>query len=174
MSVPHIPQDLQHGARVVVETKYGPIKGGRTSNGAPVFLGASVKSKPRVEDPQPLSEGYRYDDKDYIYETKYCYQPDNRGMGAGCVFRFDRYGLSEPSDLFVNIVSPSSLFQVPGQDLYPRREVWVNIGYRLSVFGFLYEPKIDGNFGFKDQWLALQCDPTNVQLSGVWTIGRCQ
>lgn len=60
-----------------------------------------------------------------------------------------------------------------------RGEVWVNIGYRLSVFGFLAsdEPKIDGNFGFKDQWLALLWirdnikafggDPDNVQITGL-------
>jgi carboxylesterase type B len=38
--------------------------------------------------------------------------------------------------------------------------VWVNIGYRLSVFGYLAndEPhaSLDGNYGFKDQWLALE------------------
>lgn len=39
MSIPHIPQELQHGVRIVVETKYGPITGGRTTNGAAVFLG---------------------------------------------------------------------------------------------------------------------------------------
>lgn len=39
MSIPHIPQDLQSGVRVVVQTKYGPLRGGRTSNGAAVFLG---------------------------------------------------------------------------------------------------------------------------------------
>jgi hypothetical protein len=37
--VPHIPDELQKGVSVVVETKYGPVKGGRTTNGASVFLG---------------------------------------------------------------------------------------------------------------------------------------
>lgn len=88
MSIPHIPQDLQHGVHVVAETKYGPIRGGRTSNGAAVFLGTWVQNKARVSkpysaievpyalppvrftDPQRLPEGHRYEDKDYVYETK--------------------------------------------------------------------------------------------------------
>ena len=49
-----------------------------------------------------------------------------------------------------------------------RAEVWVNIGYRLSAFGFLAsdEPKIDGNFGFKDQWLALLWVRANIKAFG--------
>ena len=49
-----------------------------------------------------------------------------------------------------------------------RSEVWVNIGYRLSVFGFLAsdEPKVDGNFGFKDQWLALLWIRDNIKAFG--------
>ncbi|KAF8448767.1 Alpha/Beta hydrolase protein [Boletus edulis BED1] len=206
MSLPHIPQELQPGVRVVVETKYGPITGGRTSNGAAVFLEVPYALPPvRFTDPQSLPEGYRYEDRDYVYETKHCYQPANDGQGAG-VLAVDRKGHGEPSEdpLFVNIVSPSSFtheskfpvkvyihggflqFGSPhglsSQAQYvaqERSEVWVNIGYRLSVFGFLAcdEPKIDGNFGFKDQWLALQWiqehiegfggDPANVQLTGL-------
>jgi hypothetical protein len=41
--IPHIPDELQKGVSVVVETKYGPVKGGRTTNGASVFLGEVVK-----------------------------------------------------------------------------------------------------------------------------------
>lgn len=37
--IPHIPDDLQKGIRIVVETKYGSVKGGKTTNGAAVFLG---------------------------------------------------------------------------------------------------------------------------------------
>ena len=46
--------------------------------------------------------------------------------------------------------------------------MWVNIGYRLSAFGFLAcdEPKIDGNFGFKDQWLALEWIRDNIAVFG--------
>jgi len=44
----------------------------------------------------------------------------------------------------------------------------VNIGYRLSAFGFLAcdEPKISGNFGFKDQWLALEWVRDNIACFG--------
>ena len=67
----------------------------------------------------------------------------------------------------------------------------MNIGYRLSAFGFLAsdEPKIDGNCGFKDQWLALLWvrdnisafggNPDDVQISGLsagafsWLDGEC-
>ncbi|KAG9313242.1 Alpha/Beta hydrolase protein [Chiua virens] len=206
MSLPHIPQDLQQGVRVAVETKYGPVRGGRTNNGAAVFLEVPYALPPvRFTDPQPLPEGYLYEDKDYVYETKHCYQPANDGQGAGTL-SVDRKGFGEPSEdtLFVNIVSPSSFTRdskfpvkvyihggflqfgsphgLSAQAQYvaqERSEVWVNIGYRLSVFGFLAcdEPKIDGNFGFKDQWLALQWiqenieafggDPANVQLTGL-------
>jgi hypothetical protein len=41
--IPHIPDELQKGVSVVVQTKYGPVKGGRTTNGASVFLGEVVK-----------------------------------------------------------------------------------------------------------------------------------
>ena len=49
-----------------------------------------------------------------------------------------------------------------------RSEVWVNIGYRLSAFGFLAcdEPKISGNFGFKDQWLAMLWIRDNIASFG--------
>jgi hypothetical protein len=49
-----------------------------------------------------------------------------------------------------------------------RSEVWVNIGYRLSAFGFLAcdEPRISGNFGFKDQWLALEYIKANISAFG--------
>lgn len=40
--IPHIPDDLQEGIRIVVETKYGSVKGGKTTNGAAVFLGEVV------------------------------------------------------------------------------------------------------------------------------------
>ncbi|KAF9257137.1 carboxylesterase [Marasmius fiardii PR-910] len=57
--------------------------------------------------------------------------------------------------------------------------VRVNVGYRLSVFGFLAssEQGLTGNYGFKDLWVALQWvrdnispfggDPENVQITGL-------
>ncbi|KAG6889754.1 hypothetical protein C0995_014680 [Termitomyces sp. Mi166 len=60
-----------------------------------------------------------------------------------------------------------------------RSEVYVNIGYRLSAFGFLAsnKPLLRGNYGFKDQWLALEWiraniaafggNPDDIQISGL-------
>ncbi|KAH9916045.1 carboxylesterase [Fomitopsis serialis] len=194
----HLQEELTKSTeRITVHTQFGPVKGGRAANGAAVFLEIPYALPPgRFEDPIPLPTGYRYDDKEYIYESKYCAQPTNDGQGAG-IPREDRLGLGKPSEdpLFVNVVCPpntssSSKYPVKvyihggflqfgsphglsAQAPYvaaERSEVWVNIGYRLSVF-------VEGNFGFKDQWLALLWirdniakfggDPTNVQVTGL-------
>ena len=44
----------------------------------------------------------------------------------------------------------------------------MNIAYRLSVFGFLAsdKPRLDGNYGFKDQWLALEWVKDNISSFG--------
>lgn len=47
-----------------------------------------------------------------------------------------------------------------------RSEVWVNIGYRLSAFGFLASDKLSGNYGFKDQWVALEWIKANIAAFG--------
>src|ERR1700684_2255273 len=54
-------------------------------------------------------------------------------------------------------------------------EVWVNIGYRLSAFGFLasHKPKLTGNYGFKDQWLALQWIRENIESFGGAISSHC-
>lgn len=69
---------------------------------------------------------------------------------------------------FLQFGSPHGLSAQAQYVAEERSEVWVNIGYRLSVFGFLAcdEPKIDGNFGFKDQWLALQWIQENIEGFG--------
>ncbi|KZT66245.1 carboxylesterase [Daedalea quercina L-15889] len=203
----HLQDELTKSAeRIIVQTQFGLVKGGRAANGAAAFLEIPYALPPgRFEDPRPLPPGYQYEGKEYIYESKYAAQPSNDGQGAG-MSREDRLGLGKPSEdpLFVNIVCPpnfssSSKYPVKiyihggflqfgsphglsAQAPYvavERSEVWVNIGYRLSVFGFLAcdSPKIDGNFGFKDQWLALLWirdniekfggDPTNVQVTGL-------
>ncbi|OJT07523.1 hypothetical protein TRAPUB_1619 [Trametes pubescens] len=207
MSRVHLQEELaRSGAKVSVDTQYGSVRGRRAANGAAVFLEVPYALPPvRFADPVPLPADFRYEDKEYILESKYAVQPKNDGQAVGIPFE-DKVGLGQPSEdpLFVNIVAPPSF---PAQGNFPvkvyihggflqfgsphglsgqaqfvsaeRGEVWVNIGYRLSVFGFLAsdEPKIDGNFGFKDQWLALLWirdnikafggDPDNVQITGL-------
>ncbi|KAI8974859.1 carboxylesterase [Trametes punicea] len=207
MSRVHLQEELaRSNAKVTAETRHGPIHGRRAANGAAVFLEVPYALPPiRFQDAVPLPASYRYEEKEYILESKYAVQPKNDGQAAGIPVE-DKLGLGQPSEdpLFVNIVSPPSF---PAQGKLPvkvyihggflqfgsphglsgqaqfvsteRSEVWVNIGYRLSAFGFLAsdEPKIDGNFGFKDQWLALLWirdniqafggDPENVQITGL-------
>jgi len=42
------------------------------------------------------------------------------------------------------------------------------MGYRLSAFGFLASetPSLTGNYGFKDQWLALEWISANIEAFG--------
>ena len=54
MPIPHIPQDLQKGISVSVQTKYGLLKGSRTTNGAAVFLGNTLMSRPCLYLPDHL------------------------------------------------------------------------------------------------------------------------
>ncbi|KAI0353921.1 carboxylesterase [Trametes cingulata] len=207
MSRVHLQEELaRSNAKVTADTQYGPIHGRRAANGAAVFLEVPYALPPvRFQDPVPLSAGFRYEEKEYILESRYAAQPTNDGQAAGTPYE-DKVGLGQPSEdpLFVNIVAPpcfpaqgnflvkvymhggflqfGSPHGLSGQAQYvsaERSEVWVNIGYRLSAFGFLAsdEPKIDGNFGFKDQWLALLWirdnikafggDPDNVQVTGL-------
>ncbi|KAI0667255.1 carboxylesterase [Trametes maxima] len=207
MSRVHLHDELaRSNAKVTVETQYGPIHGRRASTGAAVFLEVPYALPPvRFQDPVPLPADFRYEDKEYVQESKYAAQPAVDGQSAGIPYE-DKVGLGQPNEdpLFVNIVSPPSF---PTQGNFPvkvyihggflqfgsphglsgqaqfvsaeRSEVWVNIGYRLAAFGFLAsdQPKIDGNFGFKDQWLALLWirdnieafggDPDNVQITGL-------
>lgn len=46
MSSIHLHEELaQTKDRVIVETRFGPVTGGRSKNGAVVFLGQSTKSQ---------------------------------------------------------------------------------------------------------------------------------
>ncbi|TEB33306.1 alpha/beta-hydrolase [Coprinellus micaceus] len=203
----HIQDELVASpARVAVQTRYGPVTGGKAKNGAIVFLEIPYALPPgRFEDPKPLPLGYRYEAKEYIFESAYGVQPLNDGQAAGIPFS-DKVGLGQPTEnpLFLNIFIPPAY---PPQKSFPvkvyihggflqfgsphslssqaqflaegRDEVWVNIGYRLSAFGFLASDKhgLSGNYGFKDQWLALEWvkdnvasfggDPTSIQISGL-------
>lgn len=69
---------------------------------------------------------------------------------------------------FLQFGSPHSLGAQAQYVAAERSEVWVNIGYRLSAFGFLAcdEPKISGNFGFKDQWSAMLWIRDNIASFG--------
>jgi hypothetical protein len=73
--------------KVVAQTKYGPVRGGRTYNGAAVLFGeygpwcTNVEpttqtleihyalSPRRFEDPQPLPPDHKYEDKEYTKES---------------------------------------------------------------------------------------------------------
>ncbi|KAJ8494392.1 hypothetical protein ONZ45_g13252 [Pleurotus djamor] len=164
----------------VAKTQYGPIQGGRAANGAAVFLEVPYALPPkRFADPEPLPTHFRYEAKQYTTEASYAVQPTNDGQAQGTPFE-DKVGLGKPTEnpLFVNIVAPPAF---PSGRKFPVKvyihggflqfgsphglksqaqyiaaensEVWVNIGYRLSAFGFLASdtPKLNGNYGFKDQ-----------------------
>ncbi|KZT21067.1 alpha/beta-hydrolase [Neolentinus lepideus HHB14362 ss-1] len=205
--IKHLHDELaENPARVTVETKYGPITGGRAANGAAVWLEVPFGLPPvRFEDPKPLPDSYRYEQKEYIREASYCAQPKNDGQAASSPVE-DKLGYGKPNEnpLFANIVAPPSF---PAKKSFPvkvyihggflqfgsphhlnsqaqyistlRNEIWVNIGYRLSIFGFLAsdKPWISGNFGFKDQWLGLEWvkaniadfggDPDDITLTGL-------
>ncbi|KAI0068602.1 carboxylesterase [Artomyces pyxidatus] len=192
----HLGQELaRSSARVKVDTRFGPVIGGRAINGAAVFLEVPYGLPPgRFENPVPLPPSFRYEQKEYIHENLYAAQPTVDGQAAGVPWE-SKVGLGQPTEnpFFVNIVAPPSF---PTRSNFPvrvyihggflqfgsphglsgtaqfvsaeRSEVWVNIGYRLSAFGFLAcdQPQIEGNFGFKDQWLALEWVKEHIQAFG--------
>jgi hypothetical protein len=86
---------------------------------------------------------------------------------AGCLL-FSRRSCSYLSLSFLQFGSPHGLSSQAQYVSAARSEIWVNIGYRLSAFGFLAcdEPKISGNFGFKDQWMALEYIRDNISAFG--------
>lgn len=69
---------------------------------------------------------------------------------------------------FLQFGSPHTLGAQAQYVSAERDEIWVNVGYRLSAFGFLAcdEPRLDGNYGFKDQWLGLQWVKDNIASFG--------
>ncbi|KAJ7173579.1 Alpha/Beta hydrolase protein [Mycena filopes] len=202
----HLHDELLNTSRIDVETQYGKLTGARAANGAAVFLEVPYALPPaRFQDPRPLPPDFRYAAKEYTRELTYAAQPNNDGQAAGGSFE-DKVGFGEPTEnpLFLNVVSPPSFPDTQGfpvkvyihggflqfgsphglksQAQYisaERSEVYVNLGYRLSAFGFLAsdKPAISGNFGFKDLWLALEWvkqnigsfggDPENIQITGL-------
>ncbi|KAJ4001218.1 Alpha/Beta hydrolase protein [Lentinula boryana] len=151
----------------------------------------------RFSDAKSLPDGWQYPlDKEYLTESSYCFQPHNDGQASGTPFA-DKVGYGKPTEnpLFLNIICPPS-FEPSGAQIFPVKiyihggflqfgsphglrgqdqfvsaefsEVRVNIGYRLSAFGFLASdrPRLDGNYGFKDQWLALEWVKKNISAFG--------
>nr|GAT56558.1 predicted protein [Mycena chlorophos] len=191
----HLDEELRESERIRVQTAFGGITGARAANDAAVFLEVPYALPPvRFADPEPLPADFRYEDKEYTRELSYCPQPHNDGQAQGKLFE-DKVGLGKPSEncLFVNIVCPPTF---PAEQGLPvkvyihggflqfgsphglgsqaqyisaeRSEVWVNVGYRLSAFGFLASdsPPLSGNFGFRDQWLALLWIKDNISSFG--------
>ncbi|TFY69190.1 hypothetical protein EVG20_g3261 [Dentipellis fragilis] len=71
MAKVHLGEELPESKeRVTVETRFGPVTGGRTKNGATVFLEIPYALPPtRFEDPIALPADYRYEQKEYILES---------------------------------------------------------------------------------------------------------
>jgi hypothetical protein len=69
---------------------------------------------------------------------------------------------------FLQFGSPHGLGSQAQYIAAAQSEVWVNVGYRLSAFGFLAcdKPRLSGNYGFKDQWLALEWVKANIAVFG--------
>ena len=70
---------------------------------------------------------------------------------------------------FLQFGSPHSVSSQAQYIVSERNEIWVNIGYRLSAFGFLAcdaPTFVGGNFGFKDQWCALEWIRNNISAFG--------
>ncbi|WRT68773.1 uncharacterized protein IL334_005753 [Kwoniella shivajii] len=203
---------LPTSQRISTETKYGKVQGGRTRNGCQVFLNVPYGvDVPRWTNPQPLPSDYQYPSTPFIYDSKYCAQPERTYAQTNSIR--DRLGLGLPTEnpFFADIYVPSDYTLSPrpqgspllpvkvfihggflqygstsgqyyNQQFFPAEhynEVRVLLGHRLSVLGFLgcEEPKISGNFGFKDCWLGLEWvrenieafggDPNQVHLSGL-------
>ncbi len=72
------------------------------------------------------------------------------------------------SSSFLQFGSPHTLGSQPQYIAAERSEIWVNIGYRLSAFGFIESesPALTGNYGFKDQWVALEWIRSNIEAFG--------
>lgn len=85
-----------------------------------------------------------------------------------CSFYLISPGIDTMVFSFLQFGSPHGLSAQAQFIAAERKEVWVNIGYRVSAFGFLAcdMPKLNGNYGFKDQWLALEWIKENISAFG--------
>ncbi|GJJ06836.1 hypothetical protein Clacol_001032 [Clathrus columnatus] len=95
-------------------------------------------------------------------------QPTNDGQ-AGDADPRDKVGYGKPTENpFLQFGSPHSLSSPSHAVAAETEEIYVNPAYRLSAFGFLAsdQPDISGNFGFKDQWTALEWVRDNIAVFG--------
>lgn len=98
----------------------------------------------------------------------------NADFQSKCIYTagrsFHTYLSSHSSDFsrFLQFGSPHGLSSQAQFIAAQRKEIWVNIGYRVSAFGFLAcdVPRLSGNYGFKDQWLALGWIKENIAAFG--------
>ncbi|WVF67724.1 hypothetical protein IAT40_002483 [Kwoniella sp. CBS 6097] len=108
---------LPTSQRVFADTQFGRIQGGRVKNGCQVFLNVPYGvDVPRWTDPQPLPSSHKYpSDKAFIYDGKYCAQPD-RTYSQTNPMR-ERLGLGQPTEnpFFADIYIPSDC-QLPAQN----------------------------------------------------------
>ncbi|KAH6915737.1 Alpha/Beta hydrolase protein [Coprinopsis sp. MPI-PUGE-AT-0042] len=183
-----LAKTLENSERFTVTTRFGPVEGGKASNGSIVFLEIPYAEPPkRFEDPKPLPDSFRYPNKDYISESN-CFDslnlPDCRLFLNIYIPPSFQERLGYPVKVYIHggflqFGSPHTLGSQAQFIVKERPEIWVNIGYRLSAFGFLASARhgLTGNYGFKDQWLALEWikqnisafggDPEDIQVTGL-------
>ncbi|WVQ68653.1 uncharacterized protein L199_006862 [Kwoniella botswanensis] len=127
---------LPTSERVSTETRFGKVEGGRTKNGCQVFLNVPYGiDVPRWTDPQPLPSTYRYPSTPFIYDSKYCAQPERTYSQTNAIR--DRLGLGSPSEnpFFADIYIPSDYPLSPRPDGTPLLPVKVFIHGGFLQYG---------------------------------------
>ncbi|WWC71196.1 uncharacterized protein I206_105149 [Kwoniella pini CBS 10737] len=123
---------LPTSERVTTETRFGQVTGGRTKNGCQVFLNVPYGvDVPRWSDPQPLPAGYKYPSTPFVYDAKYCAQPERTYAQTNTIR--DRLGLGQPTEnpFFADIYIPSDYTLSPrleGAPLLPVK-VFIHGGF---------------------------------------------
>ncbi|KAI6023320.1 Alpha/Beta hydrolase protein [Pisolithus marmoratus] len=157
---PHIPQGLEEDARLIVETEYGPIRGGRTINGAAIFLEIPYALPPvRFTDSKPLPEDYcpfvkvvspsHFSAESKIPVIVYVHEGYSAWFYPDENFRFIHY--------LCNTLHWNS----------------TSFRQRLSVL-HLTNHGSTGIFGLKDQWIALCWIRENITALELPTYVVCQ
>ncbi|EPZ31571.1 alpha/beta-hydrolase [Rozella allomycis CSF55] len=132
---------------LVVNTKYGAVKGKLSPNGLTrQFLGVPFAEPPiesrRFQAPIPKApwEGIRPTQKYYIHL---------RGIGAFVMGGGNIYGLYDGTPT----VSKQNV-------------IVVTFNYRVGVFGFLTTEELKGNYAIQDQRMAMQWVKENIEFFG--------